>query len=65
MNFMKTITTSIALLSALSFNAFAEDANMEDQGIWETIKSNVKETWNSPTRDLYVPLNTLRQPGYV
>ncbi|GKX63836.1 lipid A palmitoyltransferase PagP [Pragia fontium] len=50
------IITTTALLLTLSFNTIAEES--ADDGIWASIKNNVKETWNSPTRDLYVPLNT-------
>ncbi len=56
LSFMKPTIGAAALLATLSFNVMAGDT--ADNGLWYRIKDNVRTTWNSPTRDLYVPLNT-------
>lgn len=55
---MKRLITLI-LLWPLALSA-QEKANVapESPGLWDKMKKNVKDTWESPTRDLYVPLNT-------
>lgn len=57
MNYLKKLTIAALLWPAMLFAQ--ENASTEQSsGLWDKMKQNVKETWASPTRDLYVPVNT-------
>jgi palmitoyl transferase len=57
---MKHLKKLILALSLSPLLACAQQGTNADDstGMWDTWKRNIKETWASPTRDLYVPLNT-------
>lgn len=57
---MKLKNVLTLFLFVFSLNCFADttNTNTSTDSTWDKIKQSLSDTWHSPTRELYIPVNT-------